>query len=908
MPVVFISYSHQDVEQAQVVRAVLEEAGISVWQDIDRMKPADQLADTIASALGQVRFVVAVLSASSEQSRWFNWETNIAITMGLQSGTPKVLPIKVEPCTTPPCLLAAHHVDATGDVRAGARQLVAVINQQGRLSGFGGSHCCTLQGDARARFVEILEQAFPSPMLAVLFWRQLSLPGEPDLPMDSPRLAWEAFIDQLAERAKLGSFLRLVQQVQPSSLDDLAKIRRERASRVLSPASSVVGFTPYSMKVEELKDLYRALTDDLTEPNDLMRRVRVLKEHRVALVGAFSAGKSTLINAMLRRQLVPEMNMACTPCPTVVHTADEGQEKLVARLMTEDDLSSAVQVVLGRLGLSDSEVDTLVIERNWQALHRAMRSMGDNLLVVKERAAFDEFLLPILDAASHHRARLGIDVELPLEQLKLLRAGKAAGDVPQILLKELEVWAHCPGSVPGLCLIDTPGVTSQNPAHKDAAFKVVNSCQVLLVVESFDSPLIKGPDELMDAFYSKIVRDPSEDRSDEKVFVVLNKCDQAPMGVGGSPSAEITETLEIVAQRYTKAWGVPEERIYAISALGAFDEVSGLGKGIPDFDVDMLLMNFRHFQASLERFILDRLVKSAHIDELDDLNDRIRAQRLKLGHRIEMMEGDALERKQLMRRQSEAGRVVRESLERASTEIASVKLDRDSEIRTSLRAALEGLHQRTLVELRAEHNDFELSEKIYVRWMDAVLHEELARTISALLSTWGARRLPAIISAHLATVASDLKRELALGQEHLLATELLDPDVDIPKPPLSKSFHRATSAESLRSVWDTLGVRGHRISALRRKLGIFIREVEYLVLGNLDRVASEMANSCKQHALFQVELLGRSLEESLLQARDDMEKSFQNLDNQKQSFQTLDGHLANHQKKLEALRVRVAGF
>jgi GTPase SAR1 family protein len=908
MPDVFISYSHKDAEPAAVVRATLENAGISVWQDIDRMQPSDQLAGTIASALNQVPFVVAVLSSSSEQSKWFSWETNYAITLGLQKGAPKVLPIKVEPCNTPLCLLAANHVDATGDVVGGARVLVKVIKQQGRLAGFGGAHCCNLEGETRTRFLDALEQAFPSPQLAVLFWRQLALGGEPELSMDNPRLAWEQFVDQLAGKAKLGSFLRLVQQVHPGADDELASLRRERASRVLSPASSVEGFTPFSMQVQELRDLYRATAGELTDPGSFPQRITTVKEYRVALVGAFSAGKSTLINAMLRRQLLPEMNMACTPCPTVVHTAKPGDEKLLARLMSRDELTSAVQVVMGRLGLSNPELDSYLIEGNWQALHRALRTAGDEMLVSKERTALDEFLVPVLDAASRHHRILGGLVELPLDQLKLLRAGKDVGQVPQILLRELEVWAHCPGSVPGLCLIDTPGVTSQNPAHKDAAFKVVDSCHVLLVVESFDAPLIKGPDELMDAFYSKVVRYPSAARGDEKVFVVLNKCDQAPMGEGGIPSPEIDETLEKVAHRYTTAWGVPEERIYAISALCAFEEVSGLGRGIPDYDVDMLLMFFRHFQASLERYILDRLVKASHLDELDDLADRIKAQRLTLGHRIEMLDANSVEQAALMSQQASAEQAVRDSLRKAGARIDGVAVAREREFLDSLRAVCHGLQQRTLAELRAELLDFELRDDTFVRWMDAVLHDELARSASAALSTWGRRRLPRLVCAHLEEVASDIKRELAQGHEQLVASELLDPNVDIPLPELPQAFHSLTGVETLRSIWDTLGVKGKKIRALENKLQRFFVELQGLIVGRLDSVAAEMATSCKQHALFQVELLGRSLEESLVQAREDLQRSFYNLDEQKEGFRHLDAVLAGQQKRIGALRDQMTGF
>lgn len=91
----FISYAHEDVELARAIQERLEAAGFRVWIDEGALRAGDSLIQSIATAIHEMEFVVALITYASVGSRWCQHEIRLAMTSGLNREGVKVLPVRV---------------------------------------------------------------------------------------------------------------------------------------------------------------------------------------------------------------------------------------------------------------------------------------------------------------------------------------------------------------------------------------------------------------------------------------------------------------------------------------------------------------------------------------------------------------------------------------------------------------------------------------------------------------------------------------------------------------------------------------------------------------------------------------------------------------------------------------------
>ncbi len=78
---------------------------------------------------------------------------------------------------------------------------------------------------------------------------------------------------------------------------------------------------PYEQLAEPMRRLAERLDDGRGE--DLVARLARSEVH-VAIVAAMSSGKSTLVNAMIGRSLLPASNRATTAKPVLIRGVDGG--------------------------------------------------------------------------------------------------------------------------------------------------------------------------------------------------------------------------------------------------------------------------------------------------------------------------------------------------------------------------------------------------------------------------------------------------------------------------------------------------------------------------------------------------------------------------------------------------------
>jgi len=90
---VFISHAHTDEPLVRKVAAVLEDAGLEVWDDTREIMPGDNWADKVARALQESDAMVILLTPDALRSRWIR--RDIEYALGEQSYRKRVIPVLV---------------------------------------------------------------------------------------------------------------------------------------------------------------------------------------------------------------------------------------------------------------------------------------------------------------------------------------------------------------------------------------------------------------------------------------------------------------------------------------------------------------------------------------------------------------------------------------------------------------------------------------------------------------------------------------------------------------------------------------------------------------------------------------------------------------------------------------------
>lgn len=88
------------------------------------------------------------------------------------------------------------------------------------------------------------------------------------------------------------------------------------------------------MPLPDLREAYGALKRDLQEKIADLET----KEFRVAFVGGFNSGKSTLINAIIEEYILPEANRALTSVPTHLKRSNSDKDEFYIRYLSREEV------------------------------------------------------------------------------------------------------------------------------------------------------------------------------------------------------------------------------------------------------------------------------------------------------------------------------------------------------------------------------------------------------------------------------------------------------------------------------------------------------------------------------------------------------------------------------------------
>ena len=249
----------------------------------------------------------------------------------------------------------------------------------------------------------------------------------------------------------------------------------------------------------------------------------------IVFAGAFSAGKSMLINALLERELLYSAEGHATGTECYIAYAKPDSERVVLTFLSEAEIREQAQALCQRLGLT-TEVNINQSEKI-DMLRRGCESIiqkeGGESKSERAKQAFALKLLLEGFAANRDRINTLNNATYSMEQFNFSNLKEAAGYARRgnnsAVLKRVEYYCHHPLLQDGNVLIDTPGIDA--PVEKDAQLtydKIEHpdtSAVVCVLKPAAAGDMTKEETELLEKMRSNPgIRD--------RVFYIFNRIDE----------------------------------------------------------------------------------------------------------------------------------------------------------------------------------------------------------------------------------------------------------------------------------------------------------------------------------------------------------------------------------------------
>ena len=285
--------------------------------------------------------------------------------------------------------------------------------------------------------------------------------------------------------------------------------------------------------VKSLLDLFNQETtlrlQQDTTPVEVSLKKAISPEFEIVFAGAFSAGKSMLINAILERELLYSAEGHATGTECYIAYAEPSQEKVILTFLSEAEIREQLFAICQRLQLTTPTniTKTEVIDLLNQGCLAIIQHEGGESK--SERAKQAKALMLLLEGFIANRDHINSvdNATYSMEQFNFKNLKEAAGYARRgsnsAVLKRIEYYCNHPLLEDGNVLIDTPGIDA--PIQKDAelTYRLIESpdtSAVVCVLKSASAgDMTKEETELLEKMRTNQgIRD--------RVFYVFNRIDE----------------------------------------------------------------------------------------------------------------------------------------------------------------------------------------------------------------------------------------------------------------------------------------------------------------------------------------------------------------------------------------------
>ncbi|MBD2521817.1 dynamin-like GTPase family protein [Nostoc sp. FACHB-133] len=249
----------------------------------------------------------------------------------------------------------------------------------------------------------------------------------------------------------------------------------------------------------------------------------------IVFAGAFSAGKSMLINALLERELLYSAEGHATGTECKIEYAELDKERVVLTFLSEVEIREQAVYLCQQLGFTTvtniNQADVITLLR--QGSEAIIQQEGGESK--SERAKQAKALILLLEGYMANRDRINtvMNATYSMEQFNFSNLKEAAGYARRgsnsAVLKRIEYYCNHPLLQDGNVIIDTPGIDA--PVEKDAQLTYAKiqhpdtSAVVCVLKPASAGDMTKEETELLELMRQNWgVRD--------RVFYVFNRIDE----------------------------------------------------------------------------------------------------------------------------------------------------------------------------------------------------------------------------------------------------------------------------------------------------------------------------------------------------------------------------------------------
>ncbi|MBC6418398.1 MAG: dynamin family protein, partial [Prochloron sp. SP5CPC1] len=304
------------------------------------------------------------------------------------------------------------------------------------------------------------------------------------------------------------------------------------------------------------------MQQDTTAIETALRKV-VSPKFEIVFGGAFSAGKSMLINALLERELLYSAEGHATGTECYIEYASQEEERVVLTFLSEEEVSATANALCQRLELTIP--DSVTSEEARELLQEAC----DTIIEIQggesksEKAKQAKALQLLLKGYDENKDRLHptMNKTYSMEQLNFSNLSEAASYARRgsnsAILKRLQYYCHHPLLEDGNVFVDMPGIDA--PVEKDAQLTYSKieapetSAVICVLKPAAAGDMTKEETELLEKMRSNV-------GIGERVFYVFNRIDETWY------NAQLRQRLERLIQ--TEFRDTP--RVYQTSGLLGF--------------------------------------------------------------------------------------------------------------------------------------------------------------------------------------------------------------------------------------------------------------------------------------------------------------------------------------------------
>jgi replication fork clamp-binding protein CrfC len=254
----------------------------------------------------------------------------------------------------------------------------------------------------------------------------------------------------------------------------------------------------------------------------------IAHKFEIVFAGAFSAGKSMLINALLERELLYSAEGHATGTECHIEYAEPGKEEVVLTFLSEVEIREQVTALCHRLNLQAvsniNQGETVQLLE--QQCQKIIEQEGGASKSDKAKQAYGLILL--LDGFSQNRDKIHTmnNATYSMEQLNFSNLTEAAGYARRgsnsAVLKRLDYYCCHPLLQDGNVLVDLPGIDAPVKKDADLTYRKIedpDSSAVVCVLKAASAgEMTTEETELLEKMRSNLgIRD--------RVFYVFNRID-----------------------------------------------------------------------------------------------------------------------------------------------------------------------------------------------------------------------------------------------------------------------------------------------------------------------------------------------------------------------------------------------